>query len=143
MAIGFGDGSGTPIPTDSGERGLALGGSFKGRLSDGTINNLIVIMLGGVCVHNDSDEVKMPTGGGRCTMDANRQLFSTSGSKFNVQFNAQPNTFIMEHLTTEEIKLGLQRNRWYRRWIILNWIEKRQPSGNVINANGSTDANDL
>jgi len=91
----------------------------------------------GMC-DNDSDEVAKPTGGGRCTMDRHRQLFSTQGSKFNVAFNAYYNTF-----SSGSTDNG--RN--------LNWSykgtggssgsyltgSKRQPSGNIINNNGVTD----
>ena len=139
MAIAFGDGSGTPIPINSGERGtLAMGGGYKGRLSNAVINNMDwnYVWLG-MC-DNDSDEVAKPTGGGRCTMDANRQLFSTSGTKFNVAFNAQHSTF----------SGGTTDNGRNQTWSYKGTGgsggssftgSKRQPSGNIINANGSTD----
>jgi len=139
MAIGIGDGSGTPIPTDSGERGtLALGGGFKGRLSNSTINNMDWNYAWvGMC-DNDSDEVAKPTGGGRCTMDANRQLFSTSGSKFNVQFNSQWSTFSSGTLDNGRNQTWSYKGTGGSGGSFLTG-SKRQPSGNVINANGSTD----
>ena len=139
MAIAIADGSGSPIPQDIGESGtLRLGGGFKGRQSDAIINNMDWNYAWlGMC-DNDSDEVAKPTGGGRCTMDRHRQLFSTQGSKFNVAFNAYYNTF-----SSGSTDNG--RN--------LNWSykgtggsggsyltgSKRQPSGNIINNNGVTD----
>ena len=139
MAIAIADGSGSPIPQDIGESGtLRLGGGFKGRQSNAVINNMDWNYAWlGMC-DNDSDEVAKPTGGGRCTMDRHRQLFSTQGSKFNVAFNAYYNTF-----SSGSTDNG--RN--------LNWSykgtggsggsyltgSKRQPSGNIINNNGVTD----
>ena len=139
MAIAIADGSNSPIPQDIGESGtLRLGGGFKGRQSDAIINNMDWNYAWlGMC-DNDSDEVAKPTGGGRCTMDRHRQLFSTQGSKFNVAFNAYYNTF-----SSGSTDNG--RN--------LNWSykgtggsggsyltgSKRQPSGNIINNNGVTD----
>lgn len=139
MAIGIGDGSGTPIPTNSGERGtLALGGGFKGRLSDGTINNMDWNYAWlGMC-DNDNDEVAKPIGGGRCTMDANRQLFSTSGSKFNVQFNAQWNTFSSGTTDNGRNQTWSYKGTGGSGGSFLTG-SKRQPSGNIINSNGSTD----
>ena len=139
MAIAIADGSGTPIPQGIDESGtLRLGGGFRGRQSDAIINNMDWNYAWlGMC-DNDSDEVAKPTGGGRCTMDRHRQLFSTQGSKFNVAFNAYYNTF-----SSGSTDNG--RN--------LNWSykgtggssgsyltgSKRQPSGNIINNNGVTD----
>ena len=139
MAIAIADGSNSPIPQDIGESGtLRLGGGFKGRQSNAVINNMDWNYAWlGMC-DNDSDEVAKPTGGGRCTMDRHRQLFSTQGSKFNVAFNAYYNTF-----SSGSTDNG--RN--------LNWSykgtggssgsyltgSKRQPSGNIINNNGVTD----
>ena len=139
MAIAFGDGSSAPIPQDNAERGtLALGGGFKGRLSDATINNMDwnYVWLG-MC-DNDSDEVAKPTGGGRCTMDPNRQLFSTSGVKFNVAFNAYYTNWTS----------GTTDNGRNQTWSYIGTGgqygtsmsgSKRQPSGNVTNAIGFTD----
>ena len=139
MAIAFGDGSGTPIPQNSSERGtLALGGGFRGRLSDATINNMTWNYCWLGMTDNDSDEVHMPKSDGRCTMDRHRQLFSTQGTKFNVSFNTNYTSFISGSTNNG-------RN--------LNWSYKgtggsggsyltgstRQPSGNIINNNGVTD----
>ena len=139
MAIGIGDGSGTPIPVDSGERGtLALGGGYKGRLSDGTINNMDWNYCWlGMC-DNDSDEVHKPQADGRCTMDANRQLFSTAGAKFNVQFNAQYNTFSGGTTDNGRNQTWSYKGTGGSGGTALTG-SKRQPSGNVTNANGSTD----
>ena len=75
MAIGIGDGSSTPIPQGNDESAcLRLGGGFRGRLSDATINNMTWNYCWlGMC-DNDTDEVHKPQADGRCTMDANRQL---------------------------------------------------------------------
>jgi len=139
MAIGIGDGSSSPIPTGTNESGcLRLGGGFKGRLTNATINNLDwnYVWLG-MC-DNDTDEVAKPTGGGRCTMDPNRQLFSTSGTKFNVAFNAQYSTF----------SSGTTDNGRNQTWSYVGTGgqygtqmsgSKRQPSGNVTNSIGVTD----
>ena len=139
MAIAIGDGSGTPIPQNSSERGtLALGGGFRGRLSDATINNMTWNYCWLGMTDNDSDEVHMPKSDGRCTMDRHRQLFSTQGTKFNVSFNTNYTSFISGSTNNG-------RN--------LNWSYKgtggsggsyltgstRQPSGNIINNNGVTD----
>ena len=139
MAIAIADGSGTPIPQGIDESGtLRLGGGFRGRQSDAIINNMDWNYAWlGMC-DNDSDEVAKPTGGGRCTMDRHRQLFTTQGSKFNVAFNTNYSSFSSG--TTDN-----GRN--------LNWSykgtggsggsyltgSKRQPSGNIINNNGVTD----
>ena len=139
MAIAIADGSNSPIPQDIGESGtLRLGGGFKGRQSDAIINNMDWNYAWlGMC-DNDSDEVAKPTGGGRCTMDRHRQLFSTQGTKFNVAFNTYYTSFSSG--TTDN-----GRN--------LSWSykgtggsggsyltgSKRQPSGNIINNNGVTD----
>ena len=139
MAIGIGDGSNSPIPTGTNESAcLRLGGGFKGRLSNATINNMTwnYVWLG-MC-DNDTDEVAKPTGGGRCTMDPNRQLFSTSGVKFNVAFNAQYSTF----------SSGTTDNGRNQTWSYVGTGgqygtqmtgSKRQPSGNVTNSIGVTD----
>ena len=139
MAIAIADGSNSPIPQDIGESGtLRLGGGFKGRQSNAVINNMDWNYAWlGMC-DNDSDEVAKPTGGGRCTMDRHRQLFSTQGTKFNVAFNTYYTSFSSG--TTDN-----GRN--------LSWSykgtggsggsyltgSKRQPSGNIINNNGVTD----
>jgi len=139
MAIAMGDGSSAPIPLDNAERGtLAMGGGYKGRLSDATINNMNWSYCWlGMC-DNDSDEVAKPTGGGRCTMDPNRQLFSTSGVKFNVAFNTNYTSW----------SSGTTDNGRNQTWSYIGTGgqygtamtgSKRQPSGNVTNAIGVTD----
>ena len=139
MAIGIGDGSTAPIPQDNAERGtLALGGGYKGRLSDATINNMTWNYCWlGMC-DNDSDEVHKPQADGRCTMDANRQLFSTTGTKFNVAFNANYTNWAS----------GSTDNGRNQTWSYVGTGGQygttmtgsdRQPSGNVINAVGTTD----
>ena len=139
MAIGIGDGSTAPIPQDNAERGtLALGGGYKGRLSDATINNMTWNYCWlGMC-DNDSDEVHKPSADGRCTMDANRQLFSTTGTKFNVAFNAYYNTW-----TSGSTDNGRNQTWSYAstggQYGTSMTGSDRQPSGNVINAVGTTD----
>ena len=139
MAIAIGDGSSTPIPQGADESGtLRLGGGYRGRLSDATINNMNWSYCWLGMTDNDSDEVHKPQSDGRCTMDRHRQLFSTQGVKFNVSFNTNYNSFISGSTNNG-------RN--------LNWSYKgtggssgsyltgstRQPSGNIINNSGSTD----
>ena len=139
MAIAIADGSSSPVPQALDESGtLRLGGGFKGRQLDAVINNMNwnYVWLG-MC-DNDTDEVAKPTGGGRCTMDANRQLFSTSGTKFNVAFNTNYTNW----------SSGSTDNGRNQTWSYVGTGgqygtamtgSKRQPSGNVINAVGTTD----
>ena len=139
MAIAFGDGSSTPIPQNASERGtLALGGGYRGRLSDATINNMTWNYCWLGMTDNDSDEVHKPSADGRCTMDANRQLFSTSGVKFNVAFNANYTNWTS----------GTTDNGRNQTWSYIGTGGQygtamtgsdRQPSGNVTNAIGVTD----
>ena len=139
MAIAIADGSSTPIPQALDESGtLRLGGGFRGRQLDAIINNMDwnYVWLG-MC-DNDTDEVAKPTGGGRCTMDANRQLFSTSGTKFNVAFNTYYNSF----------SSGTTDNGRNQTWSYASTGGQygtsmtgsdRQPSGGIGNGVGLTD----
>jgi len=139
MAIAIADGSGSPIPSDIGERGtLALGGGYQGRLPDATINNMDWNYCWlGMC-DNDSDEVAKPTGGGRCTMDRHRQLFSTGGTKFNVAFNTNYTSF-SSGTTDNGRNLGWSYKGTGGSSGSYLTGSKRQPSGNIINNNGVTD----
>ena len=139
MAIAFGDGSSTPIPQNSSERGtLALGHGFRGRLSDATINNMTWNYCWLGMTDNDADEVHKPSADGRCTMDPNRQLFSTSGVKFNVAFNANYTNW-----TSGSTDNGRNQTWSYvgtgGQYGTTMTGSTRQPSGNVINAIGVTD----
>ena len=139
MAIAFGDGSSTPIPQNASERGtLALGYGFRGRLSDATINNMTWNYCWLGMTDNDADEVHKPSADGRCTMDPNRQLFSTSGVKFNVAFNANYTNW-----TSGSTDNGRNQTWSYvgtgGQYGTTMTGSTRQPSGNVINAIGVTD----
>ena len=87
---------------------------------------------------NDSDEVHKPSADGRCTMDPNRQLFSTSGVKFNVAFNANYTNW-----TSGSTDNGRNQTWSYvgtgGQYGTTMTGSTRQPSGNVINAIGVTD----
>ena len=139
MAIGIGDGSGTPIPQGTDESAcLRLGGGFRGRLSDATINNMTWNYCWlGMC-DNDTDEVHKPQADGRCTMDANRQLFSTSGTKFNVAFNANYTNW-----TSGSTDNGRNQTWSYAsiggQYGTSMTSSDRQPSGGVGNGIGLTD----
>ena len=139
MAIGIGDGSSTPIPQGTDESAcLRLGGGYRGRLSDAIINNMTWNYCWlGMC-DNDSDEVHKPQADGRCTMDANRQLFSTTGTKFNVAFNANYNTW-----TSGSTDNGRNQTWSYAstggQYGTSMTGSDRQPSGGIGNGVGLTD----
>ena len=107
-------------------------------MSDATINNMTWNYCWlGMC-DNDTDEVHKPQADGRCTMDANRQLFSTSGTKFNVAFNANYTNW-----TSGSTDNGRNQTWSYAstggQYGTSMTSSDRQPSGGVGNGIGLTD----
>ena len=128
-----------PTGSNNSEFGtLQIGGNNVGRFSDTVINNCDWNYCWLGMTDNNTDQVGWE--GGNNTMDPGRQLFTTSGTKFNVGFNTNNTNF----------SSGSTDNGRNQQWSHkgpsgssggLLTGSSRQPSGNVINGAGSTDWN--
>ena len=134
IAQGNGDNS-SPIPTGT-QEGTTRFGGFKGRLTNTQINNMNWSYAWVGMTDNDTDGAGWT--GGKNTMDPGRQLFTTSGTKFNVGFNTQNSTY-----TSGSTDNG-RNQTWSYKGIGGSsggslTGSARQPGGAVINGAGSTD----
>ena len=75
---------------------------------------------------------------GRNTMDPGRQLFTTSGTKFNIGFNTQNSTYTSGSTDNGRNQTWSYKGTGGSSGSSLTG-SPRQPSGNVINGAGSTD----
>ena len=113
---------------------LKIGGNNVGRFSDTVINNCTWTHCWMGMTDNNTDGSGWENGNN--TMDPGRQLFTTSGTKFNVGFNTNNTKF----------SSGSTDNGRNQQWSHkgpsgsaggLLTSSSRQPSGNVINGAGS------
>ena len=137
MLIAQGDGNdSTPIPTGTLQGTSIFCGGRRGRLSDTVINNLSWTYAWVGMTDNDSDGPGWTSG--RNTMDPGRQLFTTSGTKFNIGFNTQNSTYTSGSTDNGRNQTWSYKGTGGSSGSSLTG-SPRQPSGNVINGAGSTD----
>ena len=134
-----GDGSSSPIPSTTGASGnitTFLGGN-KGKHADADFNAIAWNYNWHGMTDNDTDG--SGSGSGNNTMDRHRQNFTTSGTKFTINWTSSSNTA----LATGSTDNGRNQN-WSYKGIggsSGSYLtgSSRQPSGNIINNQGSTD----
>jgi len=133
------DGSGSPVPTTTGASGTitTLLGGTKGKHDDADFNAISWNYCWHGMTDNDSDGTG--SGSGNNTMDRHRQNFTTSGNKFTINWTSSSNSVLASGSTDNG------RNQiWSYKGIggsggSYLTGSSRQPSGNIINNNGSTD----
>ncbi len=141
MLIGMGSGGGTGIPTgnNDGWSTLKFGGSNRARQIDSVINNMTWTHCWMGMTDNNSDEAWSNQEKGNSSMDPGRQIFTTSGTKFNVGFNTNNNTYTS----------GSTDNGRNQQWSYKgpggssgsSLVDSQRQNGTVINGAGTTDWN--
>jgi hypothetical protein len=141
MMIASGSGGGTGIPTGNNDsrRTLKCMGSWRGRQDDSVINNMTWTHCWMGMSDNKTDNAYTVHNTSNCSMDPGRQLFTTSGNKFNVAFNTINSSF----------SSGTTDNGRNQQWSYKgpggssgsSLTGSGRQNGTVINGAGSTDWN--
>jgi hypothetical protein len=134
-----GDGGTSPIPTTTGASGTitTLLGGNKGKHDDADFNAITWNYCWNGMTDNDTDSAG--SGSGYNTMDRHRQNFTTSGTKFTINWTSSSNSV----LTSGSTDNG-RNQTWSYKGIggsSGSYLtgSSRQPSGNIINNQGNTD----
>ena len=117
---------------------LKIGGNNVGRFSDTVINNCTWTHCWLGMTDNNTDGSGWEDGNN--TMDPGRQLFTTSGGKFNVGFNTNNTNFSSGSTDNGRNQQWSHKGPGGSSGGLLTG-SSRQPNGNVINGAGSTDWN--
>ena len=139
MMIAAGSGGGSPIPTgnNDGKGTLKAMGSNRGRQSDSIINGMTWNYCWIGMTDNSSEGAYSIHNSGRCSMDPGRQIFSTTGNKFNVGFNTQNSGYSSGSTDNGRNQLWSYKGPGGSSGSSLT--SSGRQNGTVINGAGSTD----